>query len=65
MREGRVVRVTCGSDVSSHAPGSSSAEEREAKEVDVVEEVGGKMRSLMLLDRQRGSGMDICIYASS
>jgi hypothetical protein len=48
--------VTCGSDVKSHVPASSSAEESEAKEAEVV--VGGNMRSLTLLDRQRGVGME-------
>lgn len=50
--------------MSSHAPGSSSAEDREANEEDVVVELGGKIRSLTLLDKQRGRGMDICIYGA-
>ena len=50
-----VVRVTCGSEVRSQVPPSSSMEDREANEDDVV--VGGKIRSLMLLCKQRGVGI--------
>lgn len=59
-RERRVeaLRVTCGSEVRSQDPASSSAEERDAKDEEVA--VGGKIRSLMLLWRQRGVGMDSC-----
>ena len=50
------VRVTKGSEARSQEPPSSSADEREAKEDDVL--LGGKMRSLMWLERQRGVGME-------
>lgn len=52
-----VVRVTCGSVVRSQPPESSS-EDNEAK--DAAAEVGGKMRTLMLLDRHLGIGIDSC-----
>jgi hypothetical protein len=42
--------------VRSQVLASSSADEREAKEEDEVE--GGKMRSLMLLERHRGVGIE-------
>lgn len=57
-RDGReeALRVTCGSAASSHEPGSSSMEDRDAKDCEGAE--GGNMRSLMLFERQRGTGMD-------
>lgn len=58
VRDGRWVelRVTCGSEVRSHDPPSSSTEEREAKEADVL--VGGNIRSLILLCKHRGIGIE-------
>lgn len=57
-----VLRVTCGSDARSQKPPpaavSSSADDREAKDWDVFVVAGGKMRSLMLLERQRGTGIE-------
>jgi hypothetical protein len=49
------LRVTCGSEVRSQEPASSS-DESEANDWDVVD--GGKIRSLMLLERHRGMGME-------
>jgi hypothetical protein len=56
-REG--FRVTGGSEANSQAPRSSSAEESEAIDEDVVVVIGGYMRSLMLLERHRGTGIAI------
>lgn len=55
LRRPEVVRVTCGSEVRSQVPPSSSMEDREANEDDVVE--GGKIRSLILLCKHRGVGI--------
>lgn len=57
--EREVVRVTWGSEANSQAPGSSSAEESEAMDEEVLVVVGGYMRNLMLLERQRGTGIEI------
>jgi hypothetical protein len=53
-----VARVTCGSDVRSHEPASSSADESDANDADTAE--GGNMRSRMLLCRHRGVGIETC-----
>lgn len=53
-RDMRVGRLTWGSDVRSHDPASSS----ESDAVEANESLGGKIRSLMLLCRHRGVGME-------
>lgn len=50
--------MTWGSEVRSHDEISSSAEERDANELEVVEGAGGNIRSLIWLERHRGVGME-------
>ena len=51
-------RVTWGSEVSSHRVDSSSPDEREARDAEVVYVIGEKMLNLILFERHRGVGME-------
>ena len=53
------VRVTCGSAVMSHKGKSDSPSPEDSDwRDDAVDDSGGKMRNLRVLERQRGVGME-------